>query len=147
MGQQKPSELLAEILRICPREKENSDHFNCLPAEAAGGSCVVCCQERTKPTRLRSGRTDQFWAQNAQHHQDTVAAVLTNQEASDGAVQLCSLPLVDKRPENRQHGGSQCQGCPKRGAGLLTAASSGLVGYKRRGSPAQLAARRRYVAH
>jgi hypothetical protein len=36
MGQQKRSELLAEMLWICPREKENSVHFNCLPVEAAG---------------------------------------------------------------------------------------------------------------
>jgi hypothetical protein len=30
MGQQKPSELLAEMLRYCPRGEENSVFFNCL---------------------------------------------------------------------------------------------------------------------
>ncbi len=30
LGAQKPSELLAEMLRICPRGQENNTFFNCL---------------------------------------------------------------------------------------------------------------------
>jgi hypothetical protein len=57
LGQQKPSELLAEMLRFCPRGEENSFFFNCLflqklPRELR----VLLCKADMVDKRLLSER-------------------------------------------------------------------------------------------
>jgi hypothetical protein len=42
LGKQKPSELLAEMVRICPRGEENSVFFNCHSCRSCRGSCASC---------------------------------------------------------------------------------------------------------
>jgi hypothetical protein len=87
LGKQKPSELLAEMIRICPRGEENSTFFNChflqkLPRELR----VLLSEADMSDKRVLSARADQIWAHHAQHHHDIVATVAVEQEVEDPAV-------------------------------------------------------------
>jgi hypothetical protein len=53
LGSQKPSELLAEMLRLCPRGQENNAFFNCLFLNRWPGSSASCCRRRTWRTSRR----------------------------------------------------------------------------------------------
>jgi hypothetical protein len=78
MGQQKPSKLLVEMLRFCPRGAENLFFFQLtFPAEAA---------QRVAHSLDGGGHGRQAAAHNAHLHQDTVAAVVPEQDRNDGAV-------------------------------------------------------------
>jgi hypothetical protein len=71
MGQQKPFELLAEMLRFCPRE-ENSVFFNCLFLQKLPRELQVLLSEADMADkRLLSERTDQIWAHNSHLHHYT----------------------------------------------------------------------------
>ncbi len=76
LGKQKPSELLEEMMRICPRGEENSVFFNChflqkLPRELR----VLLSEADMSDKRLLSARADQIWAHHVQLQHDTVASV------------------------------------------------------------------------
>jgi uncharacterized membrane protein YgcG len=87
LGKQKPSELLAEMVRICPTGEENSVFFNChflqkLPRELR----ILLSETDMSDKRQLSAKADQIWAHNAQLHHDTVAAITPEPEASDASV-------------------------------------------------------------
>jgi hypothetical protein len=87
LGRQKPSELLAEMLRICPRGEENSVFFNChflqkLPRELR----VLLSEADMADKRLLSARADQMWAHHVQLHHDTVAAISGDPEQEDASI-------------------------------------------------------------
>ena len=87
LGKQKPSELLAEMLRICPRGEENSVFFNChflqkLPRELR----VLLSEADMADKRLLSARADQIWAHHVQLHHDIVAAVSSEPDPEEAAV-------------------------------------------------------------
>jgi hypothetical protein len=99
MGQQKPSELLAEMIWICPRGEENSVFFNCLFLQKLPRELRVLLSEADMADkRLLSGRADQIWAHNVQLHHDTVAVVTADLEGTDGAVAAV-------QPARGSHGG------------------------------------------
>jgi hypothetical protein len=78
MGQQKPSELLAEMLRYCPRGEENSVFFNCLFLQKLPRELRILLSEADMADkRLFSERADQIWAHNAQLHHVGVTTVTT----------------------------------------------------------------------
>jgi hypothetical protein len=88
MGQQKPSELLAEMLRFCPRGEENSVFFNCLFLQKLPRELRVLLSEADMADkRLLSERADQIWAHNSHIHHDAIAAVSSETDGDgDGAV-------------------------------------------------------------
>jgi hypothetical protein len=76
LGAQKPSELLAEMLRLCPRGQENSLFFTYLflhrlPREL----CVLLTDVDHNDRRLLSERADQLWAHYAKHSHSTMACI------------------------------------------------------------------------
>jgi hypothetical protein len=121
MGQQKPSELLAEMIRICPRGEENSVFFNCLFLQKLPRELRVFLSEADMADkRLFSGRADQIWAHNTQLHHDTVAVVTADPEGSEGAVaavQTTRGGQGGRRGVGGSRGGQQRQGQRSRGAG------------------------------
>ncbi len=88
LGKQKPSELLAEMLRICTRGEENLDFFNChflrkLPRDL----CVLLSEADMAGQLVLSARADQIWAHDVELHHDTVPIVSALAgEPEDGAV-------------------------------------------------------------
>jgi hypothetical protein len=87
MGQQKPSEQLAEMLQYCPRGEENSVFFNCLFLQKLPRELRILLSEADMADkRLLSERSDQIWAHNVQLHHNTVASVSADPESSDGTV-------------------------------------------------------------
>jgi hypothetical protein len=111
MGQQKPSELLVEMIRICPRGEENSVFFNCLFLQKLPRELRVLLSEADMPDkRLLSGRVDQSWDHNAQLHHDTVTAVSAEPDGTDGAVaamQSARGGHGNRRGVGGGHGGQQ----------------------------------------
>jgi hypothetical protein len=86
MGQQKQPELLAEMLRFCPRGEENSFFFNCLFLQKLPRELRVLLSEAYKADkRLLSEQADQIWAHNSHLHHDTVAPV-SSEPDDEGAV-------------------------------------------------------------
>jgi hypothetical protein len=76
LGAPKPSELFAEMLRLCPRGQENSLFFtylflHCLPIEL----CVLLTDVDHADWRLLSERADQLRAHYAKHSNGTVACI------------------------------------------------------------------------
>jgi hypothetical protein len=76
MCAQKPSELLAEMLRLCPRGQENSLFFTYLflhhlPRELQ----VLLTDVDHNDRRLLSERADQLWAHYAKHSHSTMACI------------------------------------------------------------------------
>ena len=108
MGAQKPSELLAEMIRLCPRGQENNAFFNCLYLSKLPRELRILLSEAEMGDKQALGaRADQFWAHNSRLPHDTVAAVrpAAAEQEEDGAVAAV-------RPgKSSQRGGSQ----PKRG--------------------------------
>jgi hypothetical protein len=87
LGKQKLSELLAEMMRICPRGEENSVFFNChflqkLPRELR----VLLSEANMSDKRLLSARADQIWAHYVQLQHDTVATVSADQDQEEASV-------------------------------------------------------------
>jgi hypothetical protein len=75
LGAQKPSELLAEMLRLCPRGQENA-FFNCLflnklPRELR----ILLSEEEMADKQVLGARADLFAAHNSKQAHDMVAAV------------------------------------------------------------------------
>jgi hypothetical protein len=73
---QKPSELLAEMLRLCPRGQENNAFFNCLflnklPRELR----ILLWEAEMEDKQALGARADLFAAHNSKQAHDVVAAV------------------------------------------------------------------------
>ncbi len=76
LGAQKPSELLAEMLRLCPRGQENSLFFTYLflhrlPRELR----VLLTDVDHNDRRLLSERADQLWAHYTKHSHSMMACI------------------------------------------------------------------------
>ncbi len=135
MGQQKPSELQAEIIRICPGGEENFVFFNCLFLQKLPRELRVLLSEADMAdTRLLSGQADQLWA-HVQLHHDTVAVAAESDDA-DGAV---AAEQSARGGQGNRRGGQQLRGqqCATRGAvaPAVTASLGRLVHRPRRPHP------------
>jgi hypothetical protein len=76
LGAQKPSELLAEMLRLCPRGQENNAFFNCLFLNKLPRELRILLSEAEMADKQALGaRTDLFAAHNSKQAHDVVAAV------------------------------------------------------------------------
>jgi hypothetical protein len=129
MGQQKPSELLAEMLRFCPRGEENSVFFNCLFLQKLPREMRVLLSEADMADkRLLSERADQIWAHNAHLHHDTVASISSEPEV-DGAVAVVQPARGGQsgrrggRPSRNRRGRGAAGGQPRGGGAQAGAAT------------------------
>jgi hypothetical protein len=78
LGAQKPSELLAEMLRLCPRGQENNAFFNCLFLNKLPRELRILLSEADMADKQALGaRADLFAAHNSKQAHDVVAAVAT----------------------------------------------------------------------
>jgi hypothetical protein len=76
LGAQKPSELLAEMLRLCPRGQENNAFFNCLFLNKLPRELRILLSEVEMADKQALGaRADLFAAHNSKQAHDVVAAV------------------------------------------------------------------------
>jgi hypothetical protein len=76
MGQQKPSELLAETMRICSGGEETSVFFHCLFLQKMPMSLRILLSEAgMADSQLFRRRADQIWAHQPSLHHVSVAAV------------------------------------------------------------------------
>jgi hypothetical protein len=76
LGSQKPSELLAKMLRLCPRGQENSAFFNCLFLNKLPRELRILLSEADMADKQALGaRADLFAAHNSKQAHDVVAAV------------------------------------------------------------------------
>jgi hypothetical protein len=131
MGQQKPSELLAEMLRFCPRGEENSVFFNCLFLQKLPRELRVLLSEADMADkRLLSERADQIWAHNSHLHHDTVA-VVSSEPDGDGAVAAIQPARGGQNgrrggrfPRNRRGRGAAGGGGQPRGGGVQATAAT-----------------------
>jgi hypothetical protein len=88
LGAQKPSELLAEMLRLCPRGQENNAFFNCLFLNKLPRELRIFLSQADK--QALGARADLFAAHNSKQAHDVVAAVaavsLSDQEGEETTV-------------------------------------------------------------
>ncbi len=76
LGAQKPSELLVEMLRLCPRGQENNAFFNCLFLNKLPRELRILLWEAEMADKQALGtRADLFAAHNSKQAHDVVAAV------------------------------------------------------------------------
>jgi hypothetical protein len=85
LGAPKLSELLAEMLRLCPRGKENNSFFNCLflnklPREPQ----ILLSEADTVDKQALGARADLFAYHNSKHAHDLVAAVAASSLQEQG---------------------------------------------------------------
>jgi hypothetical protein len=84
LGAQKPSELLAEMLRICPRGEEDSIFFKCTYLNKLPRELRILLSDVVWADKQAFGtRADQFWAHNNKLAHDTVAVVSVAQEEDE----------------------------------------------------------------
>jgi hypothetical protein len=103
LGAQKPSELLAAMLKLCPRGQEGSPFFTFfflhrLPRQLR----VLLSDEDHADRRALAVKADRLWAHNAQHAHDIVASV---SRASDDEETVVAVARNQKRagqPPTRQ---------------------------------------------
>jgi hypothetical protein len=91
LGSQKPLELLAEMLRLCPRGQENNAFFNCLFLNKLPRELHILLSETDMADKQALGaRADLFAAHNSKQAHDVVAAVaavsLSDQEGGETTV-------------------------------------------------------------
>jgi hypothetical protein len=91
LAAQKPSELLAEMLRLCPRGQENNAFFNCLFLNKLPRELRILLSEADMADKQALGaRADLFAAHNSKQAHDVVAAVAagpsSEQEGEDTTV-------------------------------------------------------------
>lgn len=107
LGGQKPSEMLAEMLRLCPRGHEASPFFTYLFLHRLPRQLrVLLATEDHADRRALAARADQLWVHNRRNVNDTVAAVGGCEE--EGAVAAVrhqpSGPKGPKRPPSKKTG-------------------------------------------
>jgi hypothetical protein len=138
LGKQKPSELLAEMVRICPRGEENSVFFNChflqkLPRELR----ILLSETDMSDKRQLSAKADQIWAHNAQLHHDTVAAIAPEPEVPDASVVAVQGGRFNRGGRGVQRGSGLGRG-RGRGRGAAAGNGGGPVGGGQAGTPTPL---------
>jgi hypothetical protein len=108
---QKPLELLAEMLRLCPRGQENNTFFNCLflnklPREL----CILLSEADMADKQALGARADLFATHNSKQAHDVVAAVAAGpsleQEREDTMVAAVCPGASSGQRGGRQPGGS-----------------------------------------
>jgi hypothetical protein len=95
LAAQKPSELLAEMLRLCPRGQKNNAFFNCLFLNKLPRELRILFSEADMADKQALGaRADLFAAHNIKQAHDVVAAVAAapplEQEGEDTTVAVDS---------------------------------------------------------
>jgi hypothetical protein len=81
LGAQKPSEMLAEMLRLCPRGHEASPFFTYLFLHRLPRQLrVLLATEDHADRRALAARADQLWVHNKRNASDTIAAVGGHEE-------------------------------------------------------------------
>jgi hypothetical protein len=76
LGAQKPSELLAEMLCLCPRGQENNAFFNCLcPNKLPRELRILLSEAEMADKQALGARVDLFAVHNSKQAHDVVAAV------------------------------------------------------------------------
>jgi hypothetical protein len=120
LGAQKPSELLAEMLRLCPRGQENNAFFNCLFLNKLPRELRILLSEAEMADKQALGaRADLFATHNSKQAHDVVAAVAAvsspEQEGEETTVAAIS-PGVDSGLRGGQRGGGW-RGKKKQGRG------------------------------
>ena len=117
LGKQKPSELLAEMIRLCPNGEENNTLFNYLfltklPREL----CVLLSEADMTDKQAFAARADTFAAHHQKLAHDVVAAVAPEpvQQEDDWVAAV--------RPGGSQRGGGSR---PQRGDGKKKAGCGG----------------------
>jgi hypothetical protein len=128
-------ELLAELVRICPRGEENSVFFNChflqkLPRELR----ILLSETDMSDKRQLSAKADQIWAHNAQLHHDTVAAVAPELWVLDASVAAIQGGRFNRGGRGVQHGSGLGHG-----RGRAAAAGGGSGGQAGTPTPLKLA--------
>jgi hypothetical protein len=115
LGGQRPSELLAEMIRLCPRGQENNDLFNYLFLNKLPRELRVLLSEADMADKQAlAARADSFAAHHQRLAHDTVAAVAS--EPVEGVAEEDWVAVV--RPSNSsrgsgtrpQHGGGSSRG-------------------------------------
>jgi hypothetical protein len=134
LGKQKPSELLAEMVRICHRGEENSVSFIChflqkLPRELR----ILLSETDMSVKRQLSAKADQIWVHNAQLHHDTVAAIAP--EALEALVAAIQSGSFNRGGRGAQRSGNSVRG---RGRGRAVGNSGGPSGGGQAGKPTPL---------
>jgi hypothetical protein len=110
LAAQKPSELLAEMLRLCPRGQENNAFFNCLFLNKLPRELRILLSEAEMADKQALGaRADLFAAHNSKQAHDVVAAVAAlsspEQEGEESRV-----AAIHPGAGSGQHGGGQRRG-------------------------------------
>jgi hypothetical protein len=97
LGAQKPSEMLAEMLRLCPSGHEASPFFTYLFLHRLPRRLrVLLATEDHADRRALAARADQLWVHNKRNVNDTIAAVGSQEE--EGAVAAVRLqPSIAKK--------------------------------------------------
>jgi hypothetical protein len=123
LGAQKPSELLAEMLRLCPRGQENNAFFNCLFFNKLPRVLLILLSEAEMVDKQALGaRADLFAAHNSKQAHDVVAAVAAV-SSPDQEGEETTVAAIRPRAGSRQRGGGGGQrgrgwrGKKKRGSG------------------------------
>ncbi len=113
LGAQKPSELLAEMLRLCPRGQESSLFFtylflHWLPRELR----VLLTDVDHNDRRLLSERADQLWAHYAKRSHSTMACLeaVSSDDESGAVAAICRQGPGGKHSGGKSH--------PKKGSSV-----------------------------
>jgi hypothetical protein len=90
LAAQKPSELLAEMLRLCPRGQENNAFFNCFLNKLPRELRILLSEAHMADKQALGARADLFTAHNSKQAHDVVAEVAagpsSEQEGEDTTV-------------------------------------------------------------
>jgi hypothetical protein len=82
---QKPSELLAEMLRLCPRGQENNAFFYCLfPNKLPRELRILISEVDIANKQALGARADLFASHNTKHAHELVVAVATSSLQEQG---------------------------------------------------------------
>jgi hypothetical protein len=119
LGAQKPSELLAEMLRLCPRGQENNAVFNCLFLNKLPRELRILLSEADMADKQALGaRADVFAAHNSKQAHDVVAAVAAvSSSDQEGEETTVAAVCPGAGSGQRGGGGGQRGGSGQRGGG------------------------------
>jgi hypothetical protein len=106
LAAQKPSELLAEMLRLCPRGQENNTFFNCLYLNKLPRELRILLSEADMADKQALGaRADLFATHNSKQAHDVVAAVAAG-PSSEQEGENTTVAAVPPGAGSGQRGGS-----------------------------------------
>jgi hypothetical protein len=116
LGTQKPSELLAEMLRLCPRGQENSAFFNCLFLNKLPRELPILLLEAEMADKQALGaRADLFAAHNSKQAHDVLAAVAAVSSPDQEGEETTVAAIRPGAGSGQRGGGGRQRGGSKRG--------------------------------